>query len=553
MNANNIVYKILLVVGILCLPAMAAFAAETPEGSFVAEEHQEIVEALGDHEYAEGVLEALADAGTNWVELWEAIETLEGTTWTHACWLVSNMPHLDRLEMTSETLLEHVRFAYATRTQLPYITPDELFKEYILTYRIGDEPVRPWRAEIWSTYTDLAGDTPADTARAINQWVADNLTTRERGFFGPRPDPLSVIGAGSGTESDISAVAIAMCKTFGVAARRARISVLGEEEGGYTWLEIYSDDDWLPMYPDHPEAFGDYGFIEREHPRNVTVVSVSSAFTNAQATSRYSDTGQVTLHFTRNDEPAEDFEHFAISAWNNGAWLPLDDLGFDLEEERMTADVEEGFPAVLGNGFYVLQYGSRNARGDAYVQTVPLAIDPGDELVLTLAIDIPASETEAVDLIQRTIDPLPEIDFSYASDQPGTLMFPDGLPEDKFTCVLVFDSAAEPSIRMVPSIINWARGAGVSVYGIGVGDEIDAGVFWMQHVNIDDTDIAFIADPDGVIAEAFGHAPDDSGAFPKLPFVLLVSPTGDVRYLWEGYNLAVADGLARAIELAALD
>lgn len=534
---------------LLLIPATVGYAAEQPEGCFVQDEHPEIVEALSNIEFGDKALEGLADAGTNWTELWEAIDALQGILKVHGCWSVANMPHLDRLEMTRSCFLEHLRFAYATRTQLPYVAPQDMFREYILTYRIGDEPVRPWRAEIWHRYGDLVGNSASETARAINEWVAQNLTVRERGFFGAQPDPLSVIAAGTGTETDIAAVAIAMCKTFGVPARQARVSVLGEEEGGRTWLEIHSDGKWLPMYPDQPEAFGDAGLIEREHPGNVTVVSSLAAFTATQVTPRYSETGSIRLLFTRNGEPAGDFEHFTISAWNDGAWMPLDDLGFDLEEERMTAEAEEGFLAILGEGFYLVQAGVRNPRGDAYVQTIPVTLDPGDEKVLTIALDIPPTECEAVDLVQRTLDPLPEVDLNYATEGES-FMFPETLDRSSYTCVFIFDPDSEPSIRMAPAICGWAEAEGVALYGIGIGDLGSAEEFWSD-LGLEETGWArLFHDPDGTISEAFGHTPNDEGVYTELPCVVLLTPNREVVYLSDGYNLSVAGALARALELA---
>ena len=550
MNAKYMMYIPIIILAAVCLFPGALSAQESGErheGWFYADEHPEVVEALGDHEFAQGVLDALADAGSNWTELWAAIDSTEGILWSHTCWLVINMPHLDRLEMTTDLLQEHVRFAYATRTQLPYTCPQELFREYILTYRIGDEPVRPWRSNIWWTYQNLIGDSAAETARAINQWVNENMIIRDRGFFGPRPDPWSVIRARTGTEEDIACVAIAMCKTFGVPARRARIEVLGEESGGRTWLEIFSDGEWLPMYPFNPEEFGNAGFIERDHPHNVTVVSVNAAFTSAQVTSRYSDTGTLRLVFTRDGEPVDDFEHFSISSWNGGAWLPLDDLGFDLEEEKMVAD-EEGFVAVLGDGFYVVQAGVRNPQGDAWVKMVPVELNPGDEIDLTIELNIPASELQAVDLVQRRIDPLPELNLEYASEG-FVFNFPADISSEAYTCLVIFDPDAEPSIRMLPLICEWGRDSEVPVIGISAGESDASLTVWCQSLGDMGEGNRFFTDPEGTIATAFGSGPNEEGAYPTLPFVMLLNPAHEIIYLHDGLSLSVADDLARALEL----
>jgi len=553
MNAIRWSY-IILSIAVVIIWSPAATAQDAGSGHFVPEEHPEIMEVLNAHESAQGVADALVDAGANWTQLWGALESIEGTLWTHGCWLIANMPHLDRLEMTKNTFLEHVRFAYATRTDLPYKVPDELFREYILTYRIGDEPVRPWRSAIWFEHADLKGDTMTNTARRINQWVFENLKVRERGFFGPRPDPLSIIAAGSGTQSDIATVAIAMCKTFGVAARQTSLAVPGEESDPRTWLEIYTDDGrWVPMYPDNPGMFGNPRWIEHEKPHNVTVVSSSSAFTSIQVTSNYTPTGTIKLLFTRNGESVPDWESFSISAWNDGAWLPLDDLGFDLEESRMSAEKTEGFEAILGDGFYLVQAGARNARGDAYVQTFPVSLDAGEVVELTIQLDIPASESESVDLVQRTIDPLPQalLDQLGGIRQMSIGLLDGESVERNFTCVVVFDPSSEPSTRMLPLIAAWAKNAGASLLGVGEGNADEAEAAWNLTMGDEiPTPFRFQADTDGSMAAGLGITPDADGKFAGLPFVMLLSPDNKPVYVWEGYNLAVSDGLQRAMELS---
>jgi len=541
---------LLTAIAIFFVLSTAAFAQDEVrhEGWFYQDEHPEIVESLGDHEFATGILDALADAGQNWVELWGALDSSEGILWSHAAWLIINMPHLDRIEMTRNTLLEHVRFAYATRTSLSYTAPQEMFREFILTYRIGDEPVRPWRSEIWYAYDFLVGDSLEETARNINQWTFDNMESRERGFFGPRPDPWSVITGGTGTEADIATATIALCKTFGVPARRARIEVLGEEEGGRTWLEVYTGTEWVPMYPDNPEAFGDRGLIERDHPHNVTVITVSAAFTNLQVTESYSDTGIVRLRFMKNGEEAPDFEHFTLSAWNDGMWWPLDDLYYGHEVEY-NFDASAGFPAVLGEGFYVVQTGVRNSRGDAYVRTWPVMVDPGDDIEMVLDLDIPLDEMDTVDLVQRRIS-LPEVNMNYFDDTAEWALLTDVLDPDGYSIVYIFDPVAEPSIRMTPMIFEWAYENEITVYGIGIGDSDASQNFWTT--NCPETVIGFYyADTDGVIAQAFGHNPNDDGEYPNLPMVLLWSADDGIIYLHDGINLSVTDGLNRALELTA--
>jgi hypothetical protein len=338
-----------------------------------------------------------------------------------------------------------------------------------------------------------------------------------------------------------------MCKTFGVPARKAYIEVLGQESGSRTWLEIYSDGEWIPMYPDDPDAFGDPGFIELGRPHNVTVVSVSAAFTNQQVTSRYTDTGIVTLSFMRNGEPVNDFEHFTVSAWNDGAWLPLDDIWYD--PEQVIDEDSDGFEVILGDGFYVVQAGVRNPRGDAYVQNRPVLVNAGETIDMTFSIDIPASESELVDLIARRIDPLPDVDLNYSYPDSEALPFTDAVAQDGYTCVMIFDESLEPSVRMVPLVTEWAGSNGIHLIGIGVATTETAAEFWAAHAGSSESQAPFFSDTEGTITEAFGITPNDEGIYVRLPFVMLLSPGLEIIYLQDGFNLSVADGLARAIEL----
>ncbi|MEA3409447.1 MAG: hypothetical protein U9Q95_03770, partial [Candidatus Eisenbacteria bacterium] len=111
---------------------------------------------------------SLEDAGRNWTELANAVRALDGEEREACIRLVNGMPHLDRLEMTAETLLEHVEYAYRVRTEMPYDVPDAMFDPYILTYRVEEEPVDPWRAALHGRFAPLAAAerTVEATARA---------------------------------------------------------------------------------------------------------------------------------------------------------------------------------------------------------------------------------------------------------------------------------------------------------------------------------------------------------------------------------------------------
>jgi len=316
---------------------------------------------------------SLEDAGRNWTELAAAVSSLEGEEREAAVWLINGMPHLDRLEMTSRTLVEHVSFAHRSRDEMPYPVPEEMFRPYILTYRIEEEPVEPWRRELFELFAPIAEreGTVKSTARAINAELAGMVEEREREFFGPRQSPILTLRSGRGTEAEISILACAAMKAVGIPSRQTRIRAFGEEDGGTSWIEVFDGEVWLPLYPLEPEAFGDPAHLERDHAGNVTAVASRSAFEHVLVTESYTETGTVAISFVSAGEPAGGFEHFAVSVWNEGALVPLDEL-------EAVADDEGRFSAVVGEGTYVVQAGVRDGRGNPFVMMRETVIAAGE-------------------------------------------------------------------------------------------------------------------------------------------------------------------------------
>jgi hypothetical protein len=375
----------------------------------------------------EDLASALEDAGANWTELAAAIRDLEGRERDACVWLILGMPHIDRLEMKATTLTEHVRYAFRALDGMPYEVPADMFEPYILTYRIEDEPVDAWRAALFDRYAPLAEreGTIGATARKLNEDLARSLESREPDFFGPHQSPLMTLRSGSGTSAEISILACAALKSVGIPSREAGVPVLGEEDGGASWVEFYDGGRWRPLYPLKPNAFGDTRFLERGHPTNITVVETRSAFENVLATGSYTDTGTIEMFFVADGEPAAGFEHFSVNVLNEGALAPLDPL-------EAVADQDGRFQAIVGDGTYVVEAGVRDPLGNPSVTMREVTVRPG--AAVTLAFDVSVGRE------------IPGLD-------PETLA---GLGP-VVTVLVLLDPKGEPSLRMLPLITGSLR------------------------------------------------------------------------------------------------
>ncbi len=401
---------------------------------------------------------ALLDAGQNWPELAFAVATALPERRPEVVWLINSMPHLDRLEMTRAVLLEHVNYAHVGATSLRYRAPDSLFRDYLLTYRVSDEPVTAWRKLLYDRFAPMVrrAKTPAEAARTINRWIANNVRAVRRGFFGPMKSPELVLSSGTGTNEEIAVLAAAVLKSIGIPSRRVKVPWLGAQDYDASWLEIYSEGRWLPCYPLKPKALGDFGWLEREHQDNVTIAVATSAFDQQLVTSSYTAGTQVRARLTAAGAPLREYGNFAFSVFNAGAWRPLDELS-------TVTDSAGTFECFLGNGRYLLVAGQRGPRGDAYVVSQVIKVEPDLPLDIALDLTAPATEVPSYVRTQDFTNVLPSIAGGISSTLP---------PKGKPGIVFRFDpalSVALPAFRAVQQLHEKYEKKGLLVQGVALG------------------------------------------------------------------------------------
>jgi hypothetical protein len=329
--------------------------------------------------------EALLDAGGNWRELAEALTAASEGQRSDVVYLINEMPHLDRLEMTKATLLEHVREADGARKGMfAKALPESLYREHLLTYRLDEEPCEAWRKPLRERFAPIVSKArgPLEAARLMNRWVAKNIKRCESRYFGPEQSPRATLTRKKGTQAEIAVLTTAALRSVGLPCRMATLGGRDRDDPLYSWLEVYSAGVWAPLYPLDPGRFG-----KSPAEKFIPLVATSSGFKPILVTGRYTQTGRVRLVLKEKGERLSKFKGFSVSVVTDGAFKPLDDLGSRFEDGELQTDSAGSFSCELGKGRFLAVAGKRDPDGNPSLVMKEFVVLPGQttEVELDLA------------------------------------------------------------------------------------------------------------------------------------------------------------------------
>ena len=404
-------------------------------------------------EYSRELGQALEDAGDNRVALDSAIAEAPHDHKEDVIWLIIKMDHLDRLEIKKDILLDNVKYAHLAYQASGL--PDSFFREYVLPCRFHEEAILPWRKEFYDFFGQFKSTQISKTAFKINREVARKFDLRDKkDLFGPEPSPLHLARSRSGTNEQAGVLLAAALRSVGIPTRFVRCSVLGNEKGGLSWVEFYDGGKWQPAYPLHPDALGDFRFVEKDKPGNLTVTIAKSASKNEIVTQGYSAWGTLKLHFIRKGLTVDNFEHFCLAKLNDGAFPPLDDL---LEYSPDSDSL------ILADGDYLLEAGVRTKGGSVRFHIIPVRIDSGAFLTETVNLDIPIDERGQEELLVRKLDSMPRLVFKGPDRRNIKLA---DLVKKPVVLLYIFDWQTEPPKRMLSQIVSSVQKSNLPAYGV---------------------------------------------------------------------------------------
>lgn len=234
----------------------------------------------------------LAVAGSNAQQLRLALSRLPAEQRPAAEFLLDNMPAVDLAQMPASLLEENVSHAFKARELLPWgaEVPEELFRHYVLPYRVTQEPLSDWRGMFFDSLYPLVRNCTSMTEAAmqVNAWTGRKATYKPNA---PRDQgPLQTLLSGWGRCEELVILYADACRAVGIPVREAYTPYWTAGDGNHAWPEIWIDGQW---YPAHAfEAVDSHRFrFKKDTIRTAYVLAVSYGVPESAASAYRRSTG----------------------------------------------------------------------------------------------------------------------------------------------------------------------------------------------------------------------------------------------------------------------
>lgn len=375
------------------------------------------------------------------------------------------------------------------------------YVRYILSPRVADEFLRPYRREIRAVLGPDLGMSPA--AADIIAWTRDNILPAD----GYNPLQLQATPAGTLRTRRADALSrdiffVAACRSFGIAARRDVLTGKAQYMG---------DDGWVDVLLNGPVA-------ERE-----------------------SRTGFLRMGYEAKDARLANpdyYRHFTISRIEDGRCRLLEFSGGDATELGADASASSFSRSFeLEEGCYLLTSGNRMASGKVLSRGVVFRIEDGRTTDVELVIRAVDDDIGVVGFIDAECRYLPE-----GAEEERSLLSTTGRGYFLLAVVGAGDEPTNHALRDLASLSDELAEWGRPVVVLNRSAE-DAAKF--DRALLGGVKASYGVDAGGKVAAMLCEG--CKSASRTMPVVAVCDSFGRVVYFTQGYNTSLADQLRNVI------
>ncbi|MFA8450132.1 MAG: transglutaminase domain-containing protein [Bacteroidales bacterium] len=248
------------------------------------------------------------------------------------------MPLNDMADYDGDFFLKQVRASFDARNSFDWgkTVPDELFRHFVLPYRINNENMDSARMVFLEELKPrLQGMSMKDAALEVNHWCHEkvNYTPSDMRTSGP----LSTLRTSWGRCGEESTFTVTAMRSVGIPARQVYTPRWAHCDDNHAWVEVWTDGKWSYLGACEPETDLDMGWFTEPARRAMLVhtkvfgnyqgkdevVRRSDNFTEINVVKNYADVNKIYVKAVdQNSNPVKD-ARIDFGLYNYAEFYPI--------------------------------------------------------------------------------------------------------------------------------------------------------------------------------------------------------------------------------------
>jgi transglutaminase-like putative cysteine protease len=168
--------------------------------------------------------------------------------------LYQYMPLSDRADYDTSFFISQVKTAILARNTFSWgkTVPEEIFKHFVLVYRVNNENLDSAREVMFSKMKDrIKGMSMYDAALEVNHWCHEYVNYK--GSDGRTSSPLASMKTSWGRCGEESTFAVTALRSVGIPARQCYTPRWAHTDDNHAWVEVWIDGKWYFLGACEPE------------------------------------------------------------------------------------------------------------------------------------------------------------------------------------------------------------------------------------------------------------------------------------------------------------
>ena len=300
--------------------------------------------------------------------------------------LYEYMPLNDLADYDGDFFLNQVRYAIKARETFDWgkKIPEDIFKHFVLVYRVNNENLDTARMYIFETLKDrIKGMSMYDAALEVNHWCHEKVNYKASD--GRTSSPLATIRTSWGRCGEESTFTVTALRAMGLPARQCYTPRWAHTDDNHAWVEVWIDGVWHYLGACEPEPELDIAWFDAPVKRAMMVHTTvfgkyngkeqknfeSDLYSKINLLSNYTDTKRLEIKVLDSKGNAVENAQVSFGLYNYAEYYPIAKIYTD---KNGVATLETGYGDLM---IWAKKDGkAASALAKAEVKNMTLTINP---------------------------------------------------------------------------------------------------------------------------------------------------------------------------------